>query len=260
MNALFYIVIPILTALLGVWVGRKYDAFVLNRQEKAILVLFLQEFALLLCRTKMYYRQMIGGGISFSTLFEASDASTFVKLAEVSKNSKAIDRTLKLKADFFQVIRYANKASEAAAKAHALQTLVAAKEKELEATGATKVKIEQEINKEKQDATEYWIEAKMAQEMAIVFFMGDLQSEGVFHRNQYKKYIENIEYIITYLESLNSYSPISLYLLNFMPIIRKEKQALDNFVSLRREELALIKEILELLREKERASLEGNHH
>jgi hypothetical protein len=258
MNVLLSIIIPILTALLGAWGGRKYDAFVLNRQEKAILVLFLQEFALLLCRTKLFYKQMIDGGISFSTLFEASDASTFVKLAEVSKNSRVIDRALKLKADFFQVIRYANKASEAAAKANSLQTAVEARTKELETARATQVKINAAIKEEKQAVTQYWIEAKIARGMAINFFMGDRQAGGVFKRNRYADYIENMKYIINYLESLNSYSPIFLYLLNFTPRIRKEKQALDDLVSLRREELTLIKEILELLREKERTSLEGN--
>ena|GEM_PF-5338693 len=229
MTILISILIPIAAAFFGAWVGRKYDAFISNRQEKAILALFVQEFSLLLRRSKMYYRQMLGGGISFSTLFEASDASTFVKLAEVGKNSGVIDRILELKADFFQVIRFANKASEAAAQARALQ-----------ATGGN------------QQAQQKWIEAKVAQGMAIVFFMGDLEVEGVFHRKYYKEYIENLQHVIDYLQTLNPSSSLILYLLDFMPRMKREKESLDNFISQHKEELSLIKEILELLREKER--------
>lgn len=103
MSVIVSIFIPIFTAFLGAWLGSIYHAFVLNRQEKAILVLLVQEFMLLLKRTKMYYGQMINGGISFSALFEASDPSTLVKLAEVSKNSEVIKKVIRLKADFFRL-------------------------------------------------------------------------------------------------------------------------------------------------------------
>ena len=235
MSILISIIIPIAAAFLGVWAGRRYDAFVLNRQEKAILVLLVQEFALLLQRTEMYYRQMLDAGISFSTLFEASDSSTFVKLAEVSTNTKVVESVLNLKADFFQVIRYANKASEAAAKAQVLKS----------------------IGKD-EDADDKLKEAKIAQGMAVTFFMGNLMEEGLFHRNRYKEYINNLRYIINYLKTINELPWFFVHLLRFMPKIRWEKEALDNFVALRRKKLSQTKKELATLRENEKNRLKEN--
>ncbi|MGD8285902.1 MAG: hypothetical protein PVG08_17425, partial [Desulfobacterales bacterium] len=107
------ILIPLLVGLLAAYAGFKYYDILSFRQQKALLVLFIQEFTLLLRRASMYYRQYIEGPVSFSTLFETSDSSTFIKLSEVTDNIKIIETALMLKSDFFQVLRHAERASEA---------------------------------------------------------------------------------------------------------------------------------------------------
>lgn len=97
-------------------------------------------------------------------------------------------------------MRYANSASEAAARGSAM-----------EAMG------------KKEEAKKKWTEAKLAQSMAIVFFMGDLQPAGPLQRNHYKEYIHNIEFILNYIKGLNEPSQVFLFLLNFMPRLKKEK-------------------------------------
>jgi hypothetical protein len=240
MNVLISLVISLAAVFFGAWLGSKYDGYVSNRQEKAILVLLIQEFSLLIKRTKMYYRQMLGPGVSFSTLFESSDASTFVKFAEVSKNSETIKRALKLKSDFFQVIRHANRASEAAAQSNFLQRISKSEPKQ---TARTKLE---------NQAAQKMIEAKLAQGTAVTFFMGERKKGDRFGRERCRDYIDNVQYLLDYLEDLNSSSRITEFLIIFMPRIRKEKGSVESFVTSQKESLALIEEILELLIEKEK--------
>lgn len=106
-----------IVTLIGPIVGIAYYIRVAYRQEKSILVLFIQDFTLLFKRSIMYYEQMLNGAQSYSTLFHISDSSLYSKLADVVKDPNTIENVLELEAKFFQVIRYADKASETIAKA-----------------------------------------------------------------------------------------------------------------------------------------------
>jgi hypothetical protein len=228
------LLIPLLVGLLAAYGGMRYADAVSFRQQKALLTLFIQEFSILLRRSSMYYQQYIEGPVSFSTMFESSDAATFNKLAEVTDNIKIIETALMLKSDFFQVLRYADRSSEA------VNTLLYA-----EASG----------NKEL--ASQAADKARQTQQMALNYFMGEIFVDGRFHRFKYDYFIRNLNLLIDYLERLNTPSRLKGVLITLMPRLRRKKEDIQLFIENRRKELSLLREKLDLLREKEKRALLG---
>jgi hypothetical protein len=224
-----HILIPFLVGLLAAYGGIKYSDFVSLRQQKAILVLFIQEFTILLRRGSMYYQQYLEGPVTFSTMFASSDASTFNKLAEVTDNVKIIETALMLKSDFFQVLRYAERSSEA------VSTLLYA-----EASG------------DKDLAEQASGKARLAQQMALNYFMGDLLVNGRFHRYKHENYVSNINLLIDYLERINTPFRLKGLLISITPRLKRKKEDIELFIENRRKELSLLREKLDLLREKEK--------
>jgi hypothetical protein len=111
MDALTLAALTILGGTIGGFIAVFYNSFSTFRQEKALILLFSQEFMLLFKRCTMYYEQMLKGSVSFSTLYEASNTGTLEKLAEKILDYNVLKTIIKLKADFFQVIRWAHRAS-----------------------------------------------------------------------------------------------------------------------------------------------------
>jgi len=232
MNIYVGILMPLLVGLLAAYAGLKYHDILSFRQQKALLVLFIQEFTLLLRRASMYYRQYIEGPVSFSTLFETSDSSTFIKLAEVTDNIKIIETALMLKSDFFQVLRHAERASEA------VNMLLYA-----EASGSEELARQAEKK------------AKLAQQMALSYFLGEVFVNNQFHRYKYENYIGNINLLLDYLERLNTPSPPRRIIITLIPRLKRKEEDINLFVENRRKELALLREKIDLLREKEKKQL-----
>jgi hypothetical protein len=228
------ILLPLLVGLLAAYGGMKYSNFVSFRQQKAILILFIQEFSILLRRSSMYYQQYIEGPVIFSTMFESSDSATFNKLAEVTDNIKIIETALMLKSDFFQVLRYADRSSEL------VNTLLYA-----EACG------DKELARQATD------KARLTQQMALNYFMGEIFVDGRFHRYKYENYIRNLNLLIDYLERLNTPSWLKGSLIAITPTLRHKKEDIELFIENRRKELSLLREKLDLLREKEKRALLG---
>jgi len=215
-----------LATLIGPFVGIAYYIRVAYRQEKSILVLFVQELILLFQRCTMYYAQILKGAQSYSTLFQISDASLFGKLSDVVKNPSIIEKTLELKAEFFQVIRYADKAWEVMAKAS--------------------IATDDESKKQYKEAARHF------QSLAVVFFVGDLiPDEGIF-RNNIDRPIEKLTFIIDYLESVNSRPAFLGRFSKVFPNLYYEINATASFIKKTRSELTQLREMLYLLREKER--------
>jgi hypothetical protein len=222
------IVLTVLVALLAVYLGIKFvDANVIRRQ-KALLVLFVQEFALLIRRGAHYYRQYLEGPDTPLSFFEAVDAHTFSQLCEVTGNMKVIETALMLKSDFSHVLRYAAQAAEA------ISLQVAA-----EGAGETAL-AQQAVRK-----------SAFAREMALNCFLGEVKVGGKFFRAKYHDYISNIRFLLDHLESLNRPQLPQTLLLSIFKRLRIEKTALDEFIAQRRRELILLEQKLDLLREKE---------
>jgi hypothetical protein len=226
---LAYIIFTAVAAFAGSIAGYKYFSMVSHRQQKAILVLLIQEFSLMIKRCVMYYSQFLKGAVSFSALFEISDSSTFNKLVELTENMDCIKHATEFKAGVFQAVRYVNRASELIARSTHFQ-----------------------IHGKNSLAKKASHEAKIYQNMALNFFIGERQSNGKFYRNLYVKHIKNLEYLLNYLKRLNSEQKIT----DSTKKYKRQKESIDAFISEQQKMLSLITEIIELLREKEQLQIQ----
>jgi hypothetical protein len=137
-----------------------------------------------------------------------------------------------LKSDFFQVLRHAERASEA------VNMLLSA-----EASG----------NKELARQAEK--KAKLAQQMALSYFMGEVLVNNQFHRYKYENFISNINLLLDYLERLNTPSLPRRIIITIIPRLKRNEEDIELFVENRRKELSLLREKIDLLREKEKKQL-----
>jgi hypothetical protein len=111
MDAFTLAILTIFGGTIGGLIAIFYSSYSSFQQEKALILLFCQEFMLLYKRCAMYYEQMLKNSVSFSTLYEASNTGTIEKLAEKISDYDILRSIIKLKADFFQIIRWAHRAS-----------------------------------------------------------------------------------------------------------------------------------------------------
>jgi hypothetical protein len=157
--------------------------------------------------------------VSYGALFEMNDSLTLAKLAEVTKNPNIIKTVFKLKADLFQVIRYANQSVE-------YNTLTEVLEIHQQPLG-----------------------------IAMAFFMGSRELDGTFYRGRYKEYIEDVTTILDHLEVLNSKPEIISTITSFLPFIAKHTLKTQIYIKETREQLKNLDEKLTSLRSREEAEL-----
>jgi hypothetical protein len=194
-----------------------YNKFSTDKQEKAIILLFLEESVITFKRCAMYYGQMLRSEASLSTLFEISDSATFTKLGEISSNVPIIETIMKLKASFFQVIRWADRASR--------------------------------IDPESQ---RYMIDAE-AQSKAMVFFMGDIRrADNSYGRDRHKEYVKDIRTILDYLRRLNSQHSFANWLARVVPKLKTQTIALNSLMENMRKEIDTLETELDSLRLEEK--------
>ena len=178
----------LLAGVLGVCLLLAWNVYVRKTQEKALLQCFIQEFLLLYKRCAMYYYHMNRSSISYSTLFEISDAGMVTKLAEVTNEPHVIETVMKLKADFFQVIRWAHMMSKE------VKTTIWKTENDPNASNG-KIRIK--------ETTTVLAPNPEAQSKAMVFFVGEATSEHNF-RKRHRDYRDKICALLNNLEMLNS--------------------------------------------------------
>jgi len=233
MDTFIKVAIGICSGILGGFLVVVYNTITSARQEKAILVILIEECILLLQRATNYYRQSLQNNVSFSTLFEISDSSTFIKFAEVGKNNKIIETSLKLKADFFQVIRYTHKASDAIAESQMAS-----------ASGDLDMKAQKEK------------EARTAQSLALVFFVGDsYYGDGTFNRKRYEEFVSSIQFLLDYLKERND-SKVYSFINKCFENLKTNMRVTEEFIKEQKEVLNKTEKELDELREIERASME----
>jgi hypothetical protein len=214
------ILIPLIAGFGGTLLGIRHSDLSQKKEYKSLLLLLVQEYMLLLSRSTMYYKQFVDGPVSFSSLFQLSDNNTFLRLSQVSDNTDCIRVALELKADFFQVVRHVQRASEHMSKV-----------------------IDEQVKGHKPLADEEFKKAKHAQSMAMNFFVGDQTIDGQFHRNRYEQYIDKIKVLLYELQILNAKKTyLQLY---------SRKRVLDIFVKDESIKLEQIREKIRLIREKE---------
>jgi len=214
------ILIPLIAGFGGSLLGIRHSERSRKNEYKSLLLLLIQEYMLLLGRSTMYYNQFVDGPVSFSSLFQLSDNNTFLKLAQVSDNTDCIKVALELKADFFQVVRHVQRASEHMSKY-----------------------IDEQVKGHKPLADEEFKKAKSWQSMAMNFFVGDQAIDGHFHRNRYGQYIEKITVLLDELKRLNSERTYWIF--------HSRKKVLDRYVKSEITKLEQMREKIRLIREKE---------
>jgi len=244
-----------------------YSDYVSNRQEKAVLILIVQEFILLFNRMTMYYEQSLKGNISYSASFEIIDSSTFNALVEVGKNSEVIKTAIELKSSFFQVLRYANLTSQYIAESQMEQSQMNLQSSRLEGL-QNKKEIGENISgieNEIKEAVELYrkahnkyqklcSKAQHARSLAIVFFVGEMYVGKKFTRNRYLKYISNISLLLEYLLELNSQNKILAFLIHFFPWLKKQNISVNELIRENVKILSDKKILLSQLREEEKES------
>ncbi len=165
----------ILAALIGAVVSSGIIAvnslLQISRQRKALLVLITTDLVERFMRATMYYNQIRQGAISYSTLYEATDPNTLVKLAEVIKDHDIMHTIVELKGSYYQIQRHVLEASKFAAE----QTLQKIKYEDLKQTLGPEH--HDTIHAEK-DLREVSARAHVAQSRAIAFFKFDDMFSG----------------------------------------------------------------------------------
>jgi hypothetical protein len=226
---LISILVGLVAGLVGTWLGIKYVALASDRQEKSLLVLLVKEFSVLLKRATNHYEEFLKEEGSYLNMFESFDPSVFTNLAELTKNTGVIEAALELKADFGEVARYANKASDAMVK------------RELAQKSGDYNLAEQKFK-----------EARGAQELTMLFFVGEIEDKEGFARYRYHAFIANLLALLDHLDNLASASRPMGFVMQFVPELRSETLSLRRFVGQSKAELKLLKEKLDLLREMEK--------
>lgn len=163
-----------------------------TRQRKALLVVFTTDLVGRFMRATMYYNQNRKGAISYSTLYEATDPNTLVKLAEVIKDQDVINTIVELNGDYYQIQRHVLEASKFAVE-QSLQEIIC--EDLIKSRGAKHPKAV--------EAKEYLQEVKSrafgAQSRAIAFFDFEKTLKGTKELLKYTKkhaggsYIDSLE-------------------------------------------------------------------
>ncbi len=106
------LILTVVGGAIGSFIVVLYYIYSSFRQEKALILLFSHEFMLLYSRCTLYFEQMLNKSVSISTLYEVTDTGTIEKLSEIITDLSILNTVINLKADFFQVIRWAHRASK----------------------------------------------------------------------------------------------------------------------------------------------------
>jgi len=184
--------ISLLSAIVGGVIVVIYERYVSKRQEKALVMVFAQEFINLFSRCSMYYDKMLQSRMSPSTLFEVSDSATVTRLAELTGNAKILRAVIDLKTWFFQVIRHADMSLGAFALG------------------------------DNKKAAEH-------QARAIAFFMGDPFDGSGDERRRYLSYIDSILSILDYLKDLNEPTCIGAIACQIIHSERQQTISINDF-------------------------------
>lgn len=153
------LVATILGGLVGALAACLFNIYFSKRQSKkelrSLILAFASELTLAFNRCVMYYEQAVEGSVSYSGLFDFTDASTLSKFATVNTNPEVVAAIMDLKSTYFQVSRHVDEAAKFATQA-------------------------ERITVGKHDKERFERAARHAQETALAFFLNsykDIQKE-----------------------------------------------------------------------------------
>ena len=217
MNALTLGILTVVGGAIGGLIAVLYYTYSSFRQEKALIFLFSKEFMLLYGRCTMYFEQMLKSSVSLSTLYEVTDTGTVEKLSEIITDLLILDSVINLKADFFQVIRWAHRAS---------------KTDTVDASAQSKAMV------------------------FFMGDVGNVElPDELYGRNRYKDYKKNILAVLDYLERLNKRRDFSFLIESVESLITRRKKKLNDFINNSRTELDEYDKKLDQLRLEEKEKI-----
>ncbi len=121
---IFLIFVPIIAVLIGVLAGAVINIYLTRRQSTkelmSLILAFASELTLAFERCVMYYEQARKGQVSFSELFDFTDASILSRFATVNTQPEVLAAIIDLKSTYFQIGRHVEDAARFAAEANRL--------------------------------------------------------------------------------------------------------------------------------------------
>jgi hypothetical protein len=113
-KGIFNVVSVLLGGLGGALAAILYSNYRTSREYKSLILAFASELILAFERCVLYYKQSLYPGIhiSYSALFDFTDASALSKIATVTRDSAIIEAIMYLKAQYFQVGRHVEDAAK----------------------------------------------------------------------------------------------------------------------------------------------------
>jgi len=110
----------VIAALIGALVATGINIYFNKRRSKreltSLILTFACELTLAFERCVMYYKQAIKGEVSFSVLFDFTDASVLSRFATVNPQPEIISAIMELKSTYFQIRRHVEDVARFAAQ------------------------------------------------------------------------------------------------------------------------------------------------
>lgn len=110
--------VPLLSAAIAALISASllvgFSLWQRSREKKALLLAYATELVEAFCRSVMYYKQHSEGRVSYSALYEATDAATLGKLASLVDNPDIIYAVVRLKERYCQIQQDVLEASRSA--------------------------------------------------------------------------------------------------------------------------------------------------
>jgi len=159
--------VPLLSAAIAALVSASllvgFSLWQRGREKKALLLAYATELVEAFRRTVIYYKQHSEGQLSYSALYEATDAATLGKLASVADNPDIIYAVVRLKERYTQIQQDVLEASKSAA-----ESSVQAAESNF--TRDTKLVAGETVLKPDDKREDSLLRAEQAQSKALAFF------------------------------------------------------------------------------------------
>lgn len=159
--------VPLLSAAIAALVSASllvgFSLWQRSREKKALLLAYATELVEAFRRTVMYYKQHSEGQLSYSALYEATDATTLGKLASVVDNPDIVYAVVRLKGRYYQVQQDVLEASQSAAES-SVQTA------ESKFTRETKWVTDETVLEPDDEREDSLLRVEQAQSKALDFF------------------------------------------------------------------------------------------
>jgi hypothetical protein len=111
MDIILALISAVLGGLAGSGITIYYQKQQTDQEHKSLILSFCSELVSAYSRCVKYYGQDLKDEVSYSALFNFTDASAFSRFASVSKSPEVVTAIIELKSSYFQIQRHVIEAS-----------------------------------------------------------------------------------------------------------------------------------------------------